>query len=117
MLTASDNLYDLLSAYVEAKIAAISAGLLVLTIWQSHHCSALEKGQLDWPEVKVINEEQQVTKVWCKLRKRLPKAAPSYSTCSPAQMAMLNAGLRLLFDSFSMIDHDEILTENFQTKQ
>ena len=61
-------LNNLFSAHVEAKIAVSSAGLPVLAIWQNHCCSTLGKGQRDWSEVKVINEEQQTTKIRCDMQ-------------------------------------------------
>ena len=92
------------------KIAASSAGLPMLTMWQNHHCSALGKRQWDWPEVKIVNEEQRATKVWCKPCWRHSKAVPFYLTCSPAQTAML--AFVYLFYSFSRID--VILTKIFR---
>ena len=84
-----DNDNDLLRTHVEAKIAASSACLPVLTMRQNHCCSTLWKGQWNWPEVKVINKEQQATKVWCKLCRSHSKDVPSYSKCKPAQTAMM----------------------------
>ena len=80
------------------KIAASSASLPVLTILQNHRCSTLGKGQRDGPEVKVINKEQQVTEVCCKLYKMHSKGGGvSLSLCAAQLKRQCWAWFLLLF--------------------